>query len=136
MPRQSGADLARIRVNGRPARLLPPRQLSADARRLFVDLTAAVEPEHFSAADLPLLCQYVEALALAERASRELRRAPVVSRKPSPWLVVAEKCWRATATLATKLRLAPQARYDARQAGRRAQGLRPSILDDLPGGDE
>ena len=136
MPRQSGASLTTLRVDGRPPRLAPPRHLSAEARRLFVELTGAVAPEHFTTADRPLLCQYVEALALAERAVRELRRAPVAGGKPSPWLAVAEKCWRSTATLATKLRLAPQARYDARQAGRRAQGPQASILDMHPPGDD
>jgi hypothetical protein len=119
------------RLDSRAARLVPPIGLPADARRLFFDVTSTVAPGYFVPSDLPLLVQYVEALALAERAVRQLRRAPVKGNRVSPWLAIAEKCWRATATLATKLRLAPQSRYDARAAGRSGHGEPASIYDHM-----
>jgi hypothetical protein len=66
--------------------------------------------DHFQQSDLPLLCRYVEASILAERAAEQLREAPVVDGKPSPWLVVQEKSLRTLTALSMRLRLSPQAR--------------------------
>ena len=38
-----------------------------------------------------LLCRFVEADGLAERAAKELREVPVVDGKVKPWLMVQEK---------------------------------------------
>ena len=92
------------------SRVRPPANLPAPERDLFVELVAANPPNHFRPSDLPLLVQYCAAVVLGERAAAELRRAPVVNGKSSPWLVVFEKCSRATIALAMRLRLSPQAR--------------------------
>jgi hypothetical protein len=64
--------------------------MSEPERRIFVDLVAASSADHFRPSDLPLLCRYCEAIDLAERAARELRKGAVVNGRASPWLVVQE----------------------------------------------
>ena len=66
------------------------------------------DARHFRPSDAPLLCRFVEADALAERAAKELRKNPVADGKASPWLMVQEKSVRALTALAMRLRLSPQ----------------------------
>ena len=82
--RKSAAALEVINVDGSPNRLEPPDHLSADEKQRFVDIVTNCDARHFRPSDLPLLCRFVEADALAERAAGELRKNPVVSGKPSP----------------------------------------------------
>jgi hypothetical protein len=56
------------------------------------------------------LVQYCAASVLGERAMAELREAPVIEGKTSPWLAVFEKASRAMVALSMRLRLSPQAR--------------------------
>ena len=51
---------------------------------------------------------------MAERSAQQLREAPVVDRKPSPWLPVREKAAREMTALSMRLRLSPQARKEGR----------------------
>ncbi len=130
MPRKSTAALSVLRVDGKPRRVTAPKGLQGDAAQVFMDIVSSCPPEHFTAADRPLLAQFCEALALSARAARELHRSgPVKNGRASAWLTVAEKAWRATAALAPKLRLCPSARYDARAAGRKAHEPPASIVD-------
>jgi hypothetical protein len=66
-----------------------PASLSEAERTLFDHIVMTCERNHFASSDLPLLVRYVESSVLADRAAEELRTAPVVDGKPSPWLVVA-----------------------------------------------
>jgi hypothetical protein len=66
-----------------------------------------------------LLCRFVEADAMAERAANELRKHPAIDGKPSAWLAVQEKNVRALVSLSMRLRLSPQSRIDAKATGRR-----------------
>lgn len=108
--RKSVANL--VRVDGAPPRLNPPADLNDDEWMLFVELINACSPQHFVQSDLPLLVSYVQATLLARSMARDPEKIAV-------W----EKAVRMQATLATRLRLAPQARTDpksiARQAARR-----------------
>ena len=74
--------------------------------------------------DEPLLRSYCESTALANRASAELSKAPVVNGKPSAWLPIFEKAQRAQVALATKLRLSPQSRYSKNKAATTPNGGR------------
>jgi phage terminase small subunit len=113
-----------ISVDGRPDRLEPPDHLSADERRRFVDIVANCEPQHFRPSDTTLLCRFVEADALAERAADELRKNAVLKNgKPNAWLAVQEKNVRALVSLSMRLRLSPQSRIDARVLGRQEPRL-------------
>jgi len=117
--RRSAAALATGFVDVGQQRLDPPDCLAPDERRRFVELVGACDPQHFRASDLPLLCRYVEADALAERAAMELQATgPVVDGKASPWLVVQEKAVRAMVALSMRLRLSPQSRTDPKTVGR------------------
>ena len=108
MPRKSVASLETTSPPPRPNLLPPPPTLSESERNLFVAILGNCGHDHFQQSDL--LCRYVEASILAERAAEQLREAPVVDGKPSPWLVVQEKSLRTLTALSMRLRLSPQAR--------------------------
>jgi hypothetical protein len=105
--RRSAADLATLSVDGTPPRLSAPSSLSKDERTLFAALVNACDPRHFVEADLPLLVSFVQATLMA----RNWANAPS---KVTIW----EKAVRVQAMLATRLRLAPQARTDPKTLAR------------------
>jgi hypothetical protein len=84
--RKSSEALSVVRVDGRPSRLKPPAHLGAPERKAFVELVSSCDSGHFKPSDVALLCRYVEADVLAERAAQELRRGVVVGGKVNPWL--------------------------------------------------
>ncbi len=110
MPRKSAASLEITPASPRSNRLRPPPTLSEPERNLFVAIVGNCSHDHFRASDLPLLSRYCEASVLAERAAQQLRDAPVINGKPSPWLAVREKATRELVALSMRLRLSPQAR--------------------------
>ena len=71
-----------------------------------VDVAIPERPEHFRTSDLPLLCQYVESVSLAARATQELQRDD----PPARWLTLWEKANRNMVALSARLRLSPQSR--------------------------
>ena len=109
-------------IKGRHAatktRLKAPGTLSDGARSIFERTVKAVDPDHFSAVDLPLLAEYANAAAQAEEAAQELAKTGlVIDGKPSPWLIAQEKSVRAMVALSARLRVAPQSRFDRLTAG-------------------
>ena len=110
MPRKSVASLEITSPPPRPNLLPPPPTLSESERNLFVAILGNCGHDHFQQSDL--LCRYVEASILAERAAEQLRAAPVVDDKPSLWLVVTGKIganpYRARHAAATELTSALQ----------------------------
>jgi phage terminase small subunit len=116
--RISAAELSVIGVDGQLARPLPPAALSEPERELFSSIVGGCDAEHFRQTDLPLLSRYCEAAVLAEQAALELRNGAVVNGKPSPWIVIQEKCVRAMVSLSMRLRLSPQSRLDPKTLGR------------------
>ena len=125
--RVSAAALSAFAVDDQPARPSPPARLSEAERELFVAIVAGCDGLHFRQPDLPLLSRYCEAAVLAEQAALELRNGAVVDSKPSPWIVIQEKCVRAMVSLSMRLRLSPQSRIDAKTLGRQQPyvGRRP-----------
>ena len=109
--RKSGDELAVINVNGDPPRLDPPPTLTDPERALFVEIVQACSPKHFVPSDLPLVVSYVQATLLSLRAVTSAATAPAM-------LALWEKATRMQATLATRLRLSPQARTDPKTIGR------------------
>ena len=85
---------------------------------MFAALVAGCDANHFRQTDLPLLPRYCEAAILAEQAALELRNGAVLNGKPSPWIVVQEKCVRAMVSLSMRLRLSPQSRIDPKTLAR------------------
>ena len=76
MPRKSAAAHATAAASS--ARLHPPSSLSPTEKQIFVNLVGACSVDHFRESDLPLLARYAEAIALAERAAKELRISAVL----------------------------------------------------------
>ena len=108
--RKSAAALAVTPPSPRANRLRPPLSLAETEASLFKQIIAHCSYDHFQPSDLPLLTRYCESSILAERAAAELREAPVIGGKPSPWLYVREKSVRDLVALSMRLRLSPQAR--------------------------
>jgi hypothetical protein len=104
--RRSAANLAVLRVDGRPPPLEPPRDLTGDERLLFDEIVSASDTRGLVKTDLPLLVSFVQVTTIARNAARGGK------------IDVFEKCVRMQAMLATRLRLSPQARITARTAGR------------------
>src|SRR6516162_1240026 len=113
MPRKSAAELAMTSPPPPSKGLRAPESLSEPERKLFVAIIRNCGADHFRESDLPLLCRYVEASVLAERAAEELRQKPIIDNKPSPWVVIKEKATRDMVALSMRLRLSPQARKGA-----------------------
>lgn len=116
--RKSAAELSVIALDSQSAPPSPPATLSEPERELFVGIVAGCDAGHFRQTDLPLLSRYCEAAILAEQAALGLRDGAVVDGKPSPWIVVQEKCVRAMVSLSMRLRLSPQSRLDPKTVAR------------------
>ena len=58
---------------------------------------------------MPLLCRYVEVVALSDHAAERLR-ANVMQGRPSQWLATQERLIKAMISLARQLRLSPLSR--------------------------
>jgi hypothetical protein len=134
MPRKSAASQV-IQLDTRHDRLRPPADLPPPERELFASIVSSCKPGHFQASDAPLLSQYVANVVLNERAAAELREAPIIDGKASPWLVVAEKSHRAVVALSLRLRLSPQARAPHTPTRREAMQA-PSAYDLMRLADE
>src|SRR6266511_1354982 len=100
--RKSMAGLVAPNVSGEAPRLTPPPSLNDGERTLFNELVGACDSAHFRKSDLPLLTSFIQATLIAEAAARD------PNRDISLW----EKAVKVQATLATRLRLAPQSRID------------------------
>lgn len=117
--RRSAVDLATIGIDGKPPKLQPPPYLNQAERQLFVELIGSCAPSHFVESDLPLLASFVQATLLSRGAARDPKLIGV-------W----EKAVRVQATLATRLRLAPQSRVDPKTLTRQlGNGL--SVYDEM-----
>ena len=120
--RKSGAELSIITTRSGHHRLVPPLDLNAAEAKLFRELVASCAPEHFLHSDLPLLVSFVQATLLSRRAATALA-------KNVEMIGIWEKATRMQATLATRLRLAPQARTDPKTISRRSSNYHPSAYE-------
>ena len=115
--RKSSAELATLKViRVDHARLKPPQYLSDAARSVFVEVVGASDPKAFRKAELPLLCSFCEAVVLSRYYAAALasERDGGFELSHRHWL----EATKLVATLATRLRLTPHSRIDARAAGR------------------
>jgi hypothetical protein len=95
-----------------PPPLSPPADLGRDEKALFAEIIKSCDAQHFVPSDTPLLTAYVQSILL----SRSLSSA--AGKKPDAGTVASwEKSMRGMAMLATRLRLAPQARNDPKSVG-------------------
>lgn len=128
--RKSSAEIA-VRPGANPAssRLRPPADLGKNEARLFREIVASCSPSHFVHSDAPLLAAYCTAVCISRDAARELATDAAA-------IVAWEKSTRMQATLATRLRLAPQSRADPKTVARRQSEWRPSAYDLMESDDE
>jgi phage terminase small subunit len=114
MPRRSAAELAVVRPDGGFSRLRPPPELGDEEQQVWLQVVGACDAKHFRRSDAPLLVRYCQNVLLARRAAAALSaEGAIIGGRPSPWLVVAEKCDRALVALSMRLRISPQARLRA-----------------------
>jgi hypothetical protein len=99
-----------VAIDTKRIRLRPPANMPEPERNLFASLIGAHPPSYFQSSDMVLLSQYCAAAVLNEKAAAELRMAPIIDGKPSPWLPIFEKTNRAVIALSARLRVSPQAR--------------------------
>jgi hypothetical protein len=130
LPCKSASALAVRSIGGQSTAPRPRDDAPVAVRRIFLELVAAEPADHFRPGDAPLVEQHAQAILLARQAYDKLAtEGPVIDAKASPWLVVLEKAHRSSVALSGRLSLAPQARMDARAAGRKADGRRLSAYD-------
>ena len=100
-----------------------PDDLTASEAGLFKHLVHSCAPEHFVSSDVPLLVSFVQAtLASRNACAKAMKKNP---KSASMW----ERSVRMQATLATRLRLSPQARTDPTTLTRRQPKTPPSVYD-------
>jgi hypothetical protein len=78
VPRRSSASLAIAPISVAAQRLPPPAGMGEPEKAVFVDIVLALRTGHFEPSDLPLLCRYCEAAALAEQAAAAIREKGAV----------------------------------------------------------
>ena len=120
--RTSAAELSILSIGSGRQRLVPPLDLNAGEAKLFRELVAACAPDHFVHSDMPLLVSFVQATLLSRAAATALV-------KDVAMIGIWEKAVRMQATLATRLRLAPQARTDPKTLARRSGNHHPSAYE-------
>ena len=121
--RKSAEGLAALNLHGEGARLPVPSSLDADERSAFAALIRCCDPAHFRESDSPLLISYIQATLLARSAAHDVDKIAI-------W----ERAVKIQAMLATRLRLAPQARTDPRSLARQLRpfpGLPPWHRDEV-----
>ena len=132
MPRKASAALSIVplRVDGQPNHISPPSNLGATERRLFNNVVRSMPSHHFRDCDVPLLTRFVEAIAMTERAGREMEGTggPVVKGAMNPWFSVQQRSSKMVAVLATRLRMSPQSRRETKAADKYR---RPSAYETL-----
>ena len=98
------------------ARLKPPAYLTGAARKVFEETVSCSDPKHFRKNELGVLVAYCEAIVLSRHYAAEFasERDEGFDLSHRHWL----EATKLVATLATRLRLTPHSRIDARGAGR------------------
>lgn len=95
------------------SRIPVPSSLNVNERSAFAALVRCCDPTHFRESDTPLLVSYIQATLLARSAAYD-------AEKVATWV----QAVKVQAMLATRLRLAPQARTDPKSLARQQPLLR------------
>ena len=99
----------------------PPEHLNDDAKKMWNTVIDDHPTGWFKVSDLPLLEAYCEAYATTLEANKNIEIEGAVltnhldNRVSNPWVDIRRKEVATMSTLATKLRLAPNARYDRKK---------------------
>lgn len=139
MPRRSAAELSVIPGLRRVDRLRPPKDLSTAQQAHFAHLVASKPADFFQPCDLPLLVQLVRHLARADEIDRQFRQQKNLSIGDFDALArLADRESKLIASLMTKLRATPQARFrpDAGKNFAAGTGDPLTVLMNLEDSDE
>lgn len=118
MPRKSAAALGVVAINSKQRRLKPPDDMAAPVKQIWAGIVDSLPGDRFHRSDVPLLTLYCRALYQASQAFDSLEKHKATNGDDlNPWLRVGDIAVKQAATLATKLRLCPQARLDRKTAG-------------------
>ena len=118
--RKSAEELNIQVIDVQAQRLRPPPYLKKEERAAFEHVVSNSSPQHFKQNELTLLGQYCTAVHLARWYSDNIGEEGRDDGKyHQKWI----ESSRLSASLATKLRLTPSTRYDARQAARNSDAL-------------
>jgi hypothetical protein len=112
--RQSTASLSVAPLQSYGNQLSPPAELSAPEKQVFKEIVSSVSRDHFAPSDTFLIGAYAQAVVAARTFAKQLSRRPELTDR---WA----QAVKVQGIIATKLRLAPQSRYDALRAGRRGK---------------
>jgi phage terminase small subunit len=114
--RKSIASLSLVHIDVMRKPIEPPASLQRQAKVIFHEIVASVDPKHFRRCDVPL----VASLAMATHMVKFY--SSLIGEEDHP---TAFRAWsdavKLQISLSTKLRLTPQSRYDARAANREAE---------------
>ena len=124
MPRKSAEALGLQVIDIQAQRLKPPAYLKKEEKAVWEHVVNHSAPAHFKQADAPLLALYCTSIHLARFYADAIGDEGDDGRNHKNWTENA----RLSASLATKLRLTPSSRYDARQADRYSN----AVADDAP----
>ena len=103
-----------IVIDTQRQRLKPPAYLNAKEKEVWLDVVNSTDPRHFKQCEAPVLAAFCTATALARFYSQRIGAEGDTGLNHKNWLDNA----RLMAALATRLRLTPSSRYDARAAER------------------
>ena len=120
--RPSADDLNIVPFHPAGSRVQTPDDLTPSEAALFRQLVRSCAADHFVSSDVPLLVSFVQATLASRNAAKAMTKNPKLA-------AVWEKTVRMQATLATRLRLAPQARTDPTTLTRRREKTPPSVYD-------
>jgi hypothetical protein len=112
--RQSAEALGLQVIDVQAQRLKPPAYLKKEDRVIFEHVVNHSAPRHFKQNEAPLLALYCTSIHLARFYANAIGDEGDDGRNHKNWTENA----RLSASLATKMRLTPSSRYDARQADR------------------
>ena len=111
MPRISASAAAFADHNGSTRHLIrPPENLSAEAKKEFLDIVCGSPANHFLPQDIAMLSLHVRAVIGERVADKMLSMNPVGGDKVNPWLRVWEARMRAVTTTARRLNINPAGR--------------------------
>jgi P27 family predicted phage terminase small subunit len=131
--KKSAAELSVVPVLG-DARMAAPSTLTPDEASVWKGIVDSLPPDWFRPSDEPILAAYCQTAAQYEKATEELRAAPLTLTAENgrvyrhPLLTVQHTAALRLAALAGKLRLCPSSRYDHKKAftaGKTLPGKKP-----------
>jgi len=91
----------------------PPKNMTKDGKMIWKSIVEMIPNENIMPSDFPLMESYCETMVQFRRATQQINiEGAIIDDKLSPAAVWMDKCSARLATLAAKLRLAPNARKE------------------------